>query len=120
VKLVQDALDRAPSGRTTIVIAHRLFTIRDANMIVVMNRGKIYETGQHAELIVRNGLYANLIQAQRLRTEKNNERAQEPSLFNNKAVLLMKIQLILTVTHDVERPVTQSVCNIKANGYSSI
>ncbi|KAI8048978.1 ATP-binding cassette transporter [Syncephalis plumigaleata] len=43
-KLVQDALDRAASGRTTIVIAHRLSTIRDADKIVVMNRGKIYET----------------------------------------------------------------------------
>ncbi|KAI8055019.1 multidrug resistance protein 1 [Syncephalis plumigaleata] len=75
-KLVQDALDRAASGRTTIVIAHRLSTIRDADKIVVMNRGKIYETGQHDELIARNGLYANLVQAQRC----DNDRAQEPSL----------------------------------------
>ncbi|KAI9594132.1 P-loop containing nucleoside triphosphate hydrolase protein [Syncephalis fuscata] len=79
-KLVQDALDRAAAGRTTIVIAHRLSTIRDADKIVVMNRGKIYEVGQHDELLARNGLYANLVQAQRLRTEKDNERAQEPSL----------------------------------------
>ncbi|RKP26905.1 multidrug resistance protein [Syncephalis pseudoplumigaleata] len=79
-KLVQDALDRAATGRTTIVIAHRLSTIRDADMIVVMNRGKIYETGKHDELLARNGLYANLVQAQRLRTEKDSERAQEPSL----------------------------------------
>jgi len=47
-------------GRTTLVIAHRLSTIEHANRIVVLEQGKIAETGSHAELIGRDGLYANL------------------------------------------------------------
>lgn len=59
-RAVQTALDALMSGRTTLVIAHRLSTIERADRIVVMDRGQIAETGTHAELLARNGLYANL------------------------------------------------------------
>ena len=59
-KLVQDALARLMKGRTTLVIAHRLSTVRDADQIVVMEAGKIVETGRHVDLVVRAGVYARL------------------------------------------------------------
>lgn len=63
---VQEALDRASEGRTTIVIAHRLSTIKNADNIVVMAKGLIVEQGTHEELIDRAGVYASLVQAQEL------------------------------------------------------
>ncbi|KAK9472084.1 P-loop containing nucleoside triphosphate hydrolase protein [Dipodascopsis tothii] len=62
--IVQDALDRAAKNRTTIVIAHRLSTVKDADMIVVMKRGVILEKGTHAELIAKQGEYYDLVRAQ--------------------------------------------------------
>ncbi|ORX95493.1 P-loop containing nucleoside triphosphate hydrolase protein [Basidiobolus meristosporus CBS 931.73] len=64
--LVQDALDRARAGRTTIVIAHRLSTIQDADKILVINNGQVIESGQHHELLALNGMYANLCMQQNL------------------------------------------------------
>ncbi|KAA8525861.1 hypothetical protein F0562_007716 [Nyssa sinensis] len=64
-KGVQDALDRVMVGRTTIVVAHRLSTIRNADMIAVVQNGKIVETGSHEELISKpNSAYASLVQLQ--------------------------------------------------------
>lgn len=57
---IQSALDALSVGRTTLVIAHRLGTIRNADRIVVMQAGRIAETGSHAELIARRGLYSRL------------------------------------------------------------
>ena len=59
-RLVQSALEAATIGRTTLVIAHRLATVQRADRILVMDEGRIVETGTHAELIVRGGLYAHL------------------------------------------------------------
>ncbi len=57
-QLIQRALKRVLAGRTSLVIAHRLSTVRDAHKIVVMDQGRIVETGSHVELLARGGLYS--------------------------------------------------------------
>ena len=59
-QLVQEALDRLSSGRTTLVVAHRLSTIQKADLIIVLDKGRIAETGTHQKLLNKNGLYAHL------------------------------------------------------------
>ncbi len=59
-QLVQEALDRLSSGRTTLVVAHRLSTIQKADLIIVMDKGRVAETGTHQTLLDKDGLYAHL------------------------------------------------------------
>ena len=60
-RLVQEALERLAEGRTTIAIAHRLSTVRDADQIVVLDRGRVAETGRHDDLLAAGGRYALLV-----------------------------------------------------------
>ncbi|EJP62955.1 ABC transporter [Beauveria bassiana ARSEF 2860] len=85
--VVQQALDRASKGRTTITIAHKLATIRKADNIVVMAKGRIVEQGTHELLLAAGGVYANLVSIQNLAVtaaadsddddEKSDKTAQE-------------------------------------------
>jgi ATP-binding cassette subfamily B protein len=59
-RLVQEALERLSEGRTTIAIAHRLSTVRDADQIVVLDRGRVVEIGTYAELLAAGGRFASL------------------------------------------------------------
>ena len=61
---IQKAMDELTKGRTSFIIAHRLSTIRDADIILVMKDGDIVETGNHRELLEKNGFYANLYLSQ--------------------------------------------------------
>ena len=67
-RVVQSALDDAARGRTTIAIAHRLSTVVDADVIFVVDGGRIVESGTHAELLAADGVYARLFARQRLAT----------------------------------------------------
>ncbi|WP_372885389.1 ABC transporter ATP-binding protein [Shimia sp.] len=73
--VVQAALERLSQGRTTLVIAHRLSTVREADKIVVMDRGKVVDQGRHEELLARDGLYAELHRLQ-FNTEGDTAEAQ--------------------------------------------
>ena len=63
-KQIQDAMTNLIRGRTTIGIAHRLSTLRNANRLIVIDDGRIAETGSHDELLAKNGIYARLVQMQ--------------------------------------------------------
>ncbi len=65
-KLVHDALERFTEGRTTLVIAHRLSTVQNADLICVMDDGRVIETGRHADLVARGGAYSDLVRSQLL------------------------------------------------------
>jgi ATP-binding cassette subfamily B (MDR/TAP) protein 1 len=73
-RVVQDALDKAKEGRTTIVIAHRLSTIRNADFIIGLEYGQVIENGSHDQLMEQKGLYYELVTAQ---TEKEKEKEKE-------------------------------------------
>ncbi|KAI8112886.1 hypothetical protein M9434_004206 [Picochlorum sp. BPE23] len=75
-RVVQDALDRLMVGRTTVVVAHRLSTIRGADAIAVVRRGNVIELGTHSELLEKGGAYATLVQMQGSEEEdrRRNER----------------------------------------------
>jgi len=62
--MIQQALDELCKGRTTIVVAHRLSTIKNADEIAVISEGKILEQGSHSDLLALDGMYANLYRQQ--------------------------------------------------------
>ena len=66
-KVVQDALDKARKGRTTIIIAHRLSTIQTADVIVGIDNGHVVEMGSHRELMKKEGLYYQLVLSQTIK-----------------------------------------------------
>lgn len=77
-KVVQAALDKVSQGRTTIMIAHRLSTVKNADHIVVMSKGKVVQWGKHQQLMAKkNGPYWLLTQAQQLTMDSPKEEAKE-------------------------------------------
>uniref|UniRef100_A0A0N4WT08 ABC transmembrane type-1 domain-containing protein n=1 Tax=Haemonchus placei TaxID=6290 RepID=A0A0N4WT08_HAEPC len=71
--IVQEALEKAQKGRTTVIVAHRLSTIRNVDQIFVFKNGTIVEQGTHAELMNKRGVFFEMTQAQVLRQEKEEE-----------------------------------------------
>jgi len=79
-RVVQEALDKATVGRTTIIIAHRLSTIQNADIIAVVQNGKIVETGSHESLVQdENSLYASLVHLQQTKKDQTDD---TPSIMN--------------------------------------
>lgn len=76
-KLIQDAIDRLIRGRTTLMIAHRLSTLRKANKIIVVDKGNIIEFGSPDELMALKGKYYKLIKIQSMSEQAEAERAAE-------------------------------------------
>ncbi|EEU35319.1 uncharacterized protein NECHADRAFT_36975 [Fusarium vanettenii 77-13-4] len=68
-KVVKEALDRAAEGRTTVAVAHRLSTIRDADVIAVFSGGRVVERGKHEELVAKKGIYYEMVLGQSLDRE---------------------------------------------------
>lgn len=73
---VQKALDRAIENRTTLVIAHRLSTIKNADVIVVIDQGRIKEVGNHDNLMLKKGLYYELVKKQERQKEMQEDRTK--------------------------------------------
>ncbi|MGN0902334.1 MAG: ABC transporter ATP-binding protein, partial [Succinivibrio sp.] len=76
-KVVQQALDKLMEGRTTIVIAHRLSTVMDADTIFVINDGRIVDSGTHNELLAQHGAYEVLYKSQFAKTHKEEDKTKE-------------------------------------------
>jgi ATP-binding cassette subfamily B (MDR/TAP) protein 1 len=74
---VQEALDNVSAERTTLIIAHKLSTVRKAHNIAVMAKGAVIEQGTHEELLEKNGAYARLVDAQSLDNQQNQD--EEPA-----------------------------------------
>ena len=77
-KVVQEALDNVSKSRTTLVIAHKLSTVQKADNIAVMSRGAVVEQGTHADLLMRDGVYARLVRAQSLEQASEEESSHWP------------------------------------------
>ncbi len=75
--LIQQALDRLMEGRTTFVIAHRLSTVRRADLIVVMEKGRIVQTGTHGQLLAQGGLYREIHDLQLVQNKIDEEALEE-------------------------------------------
>ncbi|OLY84487.1 Multidrug resistance protein 1 [Smittium mucronatum] len=119
-RLVQDALDRSSSNRTTITVAHRLSTIKDSDMIYVCSKGQVIEFGKHDELVSKNGAYTALVNAQNI--NRNPESSDSPHLekVDFKVAPINKVLTSHSLKEDADEviPVTQDVSKI--NGSSLI
>ena len=69
-KVVQEALDKAREGRTTIIVAHKLSTVRNADVIFFLNAGRVAEAGTHLELMTKEGLYYDMVTAPAQETDE--------------------------------------------------
>ena len=83
--IVQAALDKARLGRTTIIVAHRLTTIRNADTIFAFDQGKISEFGTHDELMEKRSVYYNLVVTQQANKDKDGYKNISKFIKNNKS-----------------------------------
>lgn len=77
---IQESLNSLTKGRTTVAIAHRLSTLKNADRLIVLDKGKVAESGTHAELLKQKGLYYKLVMAQRQTSRLNKEEQQSAAM----------------------------------------
>ncbi|CAF1325149.1 unnamed protein product [Rotaria magnacalcarata] len=113
-ELVQDALDRARQGRTTIVIAHRLRTIQNAHKIYVIDNGRVIEEGTHASLMEqKGGRYQEMVNSQTRKKPENdriiaaNEREIEDKKLSSERFYLLEDDKKLSEKESIRKPITE-------------
>ncbi|RMJ09640.1 hypothetical protein BHE90_008673 [Fusarium euwallaceae] len=108
--IVQQALDKASKGRTTIVIAHKLATIQKADNIVVMTNGRIVEQGTHESLLQTDGVYSRLVKIQDLAVDDDESASStdETNVADNTREDTVKLSRTLT-NHDLDQQGTNAV-----------
>ncbi|CAF4051198.1 unnamed protein product, partial [Rotaria sordida] len=118
-KLVQEALNRAAQGRTTLIIAHRLSTIRNANKIIVMQKGEVIEEGDHDSLMKAKGTYFNLVEQQNLCQAEKEEETEEELELELKQSELTKMYLDTQANSNscAERRRKSSIISLSSQSY---
>ncbi|CAG9989103.1 unnamed protein product [Clonostachys byssicola] len=101
--VVQKALDEASKNRTTIVIAHKLKTVRNADNIVVMGKGKIVEQGRHEDLVARHGVYASLVRAQDLSAPENDQDSSDDFDVTDEDIVLKPTNTLQQEQSQIDR-----------------
>ncbi|CAI2729850.1 unnamed protein product [Schistosoma spindalis] len=106
-RVVQVALDKASKGRTVVVVAHRLTTVRNADLIIVLDKGVVRESGTHEELVAQNGLYAAMLSNQGISEKSANEddELSDEELIgnlNNETQTSKKLDGVWTIGDDQE------------------
>ncbi|KAK9383188.1 P-loop containing nucleoside triphosphate hydrolase protein [Kockiozyma suomiensis] len=112
--VVQEALDRAARDRTTIVIAHRLSTIKDADLIVVMSEGVIVEQGTHNELLDKQGIYASLVENQKIEKRKSGDKESDAQISTESEEKKLEMGEDTRILDLVRSKTTQSISSANA------
>jgi ATP-binding cassette subfamily B (MDR/TAP) protein 1 len=102
-RAVQEALAVAAQGRTTVVIAHRLSTIRSADSIVVMAGGRVVEQGSHEELLAAGGAYRELVEKQKVLSERGQDVTLETSSLQDRPPSAPKDDVIVSEKFESEK-----------------
>ena len=119
--MVQEALDKARTGRTTLVVAHRLSTIRTADIIVAIEEGRVKEMGTHDELMVKEGLYHSLVTRQmegKIILDNDNDQKLYPDLEDEMDTnkFERKDSLIGKLTRKLSRRLSRTLSTNKKDG----
>ncbi|MBA0847854.1 hypothetical protein Goshw_024507 [Gossypium schwendimanii] len=119
-RIVQQALNEASVGRTTIIVAHRLSTIRHADLIVVVKDGQVMEMGSHDELMVNeNGFYPILVQLQQTEQVKVQDKGNKDLSTNNSAYIT-NTEINITSSRRLSLPSRTSSANSVAPDHASL
>ncbi|XP_055937185.1 ATP-dependent translocase ABCB1-like isoform X1 [Argiope bruennichi] len=110
--IVQSALDQASQGRTTIIVAHRLSTIRTADKIIALSDGMVHETGTHEELMAKQGIYYQLVMTQTKETEEDDNESDDDVFDESGPALERQLSILSSGSYNsvssLPRPRTMS------------